>query len=130
MHVKENLLDEDGKIDQKKIDLVARMGGNWYTRARAGMFEVPKPITTLGMGIDAIPEAIRKSTVLTGNDLGKLGNVEKLPSEKEIATFIQNDPAIFTILKTKERRKIHSRAKEYLEKNDPGNAWKLLLAKI
>lgn len=130
MHVKEDLIDEDGKIDQEKIDLVARMGGNWYTRAKMGMFEVPKPLSTRGIGVDAIPEEIRESAVLTGNDLGKLGNVEKLPTRKEIEVFIKADPANIIILETGENRKIHSRAKAYLEQNEPGNAWKLLLAKI
>lgn len=129
MHVKESILDEDGKIDQHKIDLVARMGGNWYSRAREGMFEVPKPLSTLGMGIDAIPKEIRNSEVLSGNDLGKLGNVEKMPSEVEIKAFIEKDSALISILETGEKRKIHSRAKEYLEQNEPENAWKILLAK-
>ena len=70
MHVREEVLDEDGMIDQRKIDLVARMGGNWYTRAAPGLFEVPKPLTRLGIGVDAIPAEIRESRVLTGNDLG------------------------------------------------------------
>src|SRR5690606_19857864 len=71
MHVREDILDPEGKIDQHKIDLVARMGGNWYSRAQMGLFEVPKPLTTLGIGVDAIPEEIRNSSILTGNDLGK-----------------------------------------------------------
>ena len=84
MHINESILDEDGFIDQHKIDLVARMGGNWYSRANLGMFEVPKPLSTLGIGIDAIPVEIRESKTLTGNDLGKLGNVEALPKDEEI----------------------------------------------
>ncbi|HBY66962.1 MAG TPA: flavin reductase, partial [Flavobacteriaceae bacterium] len=70
IHVNEEILDEKEAIDPAKIDTVARMGGNWYSRAKVGMFEVPKPIRTLGIGIDALPEPIRNSSVLTGNDLG------------------------------------------------------------
>ncbi|GHA44848.1 flavin reductase [Salinimicrobium marinum] len=127
MHIKEDVLDEAGFIDQHKIDLVARMGGNWYSRATPGMFEVPKPLSSLGMGIDAIPEEIRKSTILTGNDLGKLGNVEKMPSEEELNAFLEADPKMVSILKN--RNEVHQKAKEYLEKEEPAKAWKILLAK-
>ncbi|WP_424492473.1 flavin reductase family protein [Salinimicrobium sp. GXAS 041] len=127
MHVNEAILGDDGFIDQHKIDLVARMGGNWYSRAKPGMFEVPKPLATLGMGIDAIPEEIRKSTILTGNDLGRLGNVEKVPSEEEILAFGKNEPGLNEILE--DREKVHRKAKEYLDKEEPAAAWKILLAK-
>ncbi len=127
MHINEDVLDEAGFIDQHKIDLVARMGGNWYSRATPGMFEVPKPLSSLGMGIDAIPEEIRKSTILTGNDLGKLGNVEKVPSEEEIRAFLEADEEIISILEN--RDEVHQKAKEYLEKEEPAKAWKILLAK-
>ncbi len=89
MHFDEEILDENGQIDQHKIDLVARMGGNWYSRANMGMFEVPKPLSSLGIGVDQIPENIRSSKVLTGNDLGKLGNVEALPNEEECAALFK-----------------------------------------
>ena len=127
MHINEDVLDETGFIDQHKIDLVARMGGNWYSRATPGMFEVPKPLSNLGMGIDSIPEEIRKSTILTGNDLGKLGNVENVPSEEEINAFLEADPEIVAVLE--KREKVHQKAKEYLEKEEPVKAWKILLAK-
>jgi len=129
MHFDEAVLDETGFIDQHKIDLVARMGGNWYTRAISGMFEVPKPLTTLGIGVDAIDPGIRNSKVLTGNDLGKLGNVEALPSQEEIEKFINEDKSAAAILNSGDTRKIHERAQEYLEKDEPALAWKLLLAK-
>lgn len=80
VHINEEILGEDGTIDQHKIDLVGRMGGNYYVRASGDcLFEVPKPVRNLGIGIDQLPEPIRKSTILTGNDLGMLGNVEELP---------------------------------------------------
>ena len=86
MHIHENALNEHGQIDQTKIDLVARMGGDWYCRANGdALFEVAKPLTTCGIGVDALPEHIRLSHVLTGNDLGKLGNLETLPSAEYCA---------------------------------------------
>ena len=85
IHIKEEILDADGKIDQAKIDLVARLGGDWYCRVTAeNLFKVAKPLTTLGIGVDALPVSVRNSSVLTGNDLGMLGNVEQLPSTEEI----------------------------------------------
>ncbi|CAL67988.1 flavin reductase family protein [Christiangramia forsetii] len=129
MHVKEEILDEDGFIDQHKIDQVARMGGNWYTRAKMGMFEVPKPLSTLGIGVDSMPKDVRTSSVLTGNDLGKLGNVEALPENGEIETFLKTNTTDAELVKTGNTQKIHKQAQTYLEKDQPENAWKILLAK-
>jgi flavin reductase (DIM6/NTAB) family NADH-FMN oxidoreductase RutF len=85
IHIAEHILDEDGKIDQEKIDLVARLGGDWYCRVtKDNLFKVPKPLTSLGIGVDALPVGVRNSFVLTGNDLGMLGNVDSLPSPEEI----------------------------------------------
>ncbi|SHG13724.1 NADH-FMN oxidoreductase RutF, flavin reductase (DIM6/NTAB) family [Salegentibacter echinorum] len=128
VHIQENILDDAGKIDQHKIDQVARMGGNWYTRANLGMFEVEKPLSNLGIGIDAIPSEIKESTILTGNDLGKLGNVEKLPKEAEISAFIAENTDLATLLKSNNRNEIHHRAQLFLEENKIDAAWKLLLA--
>ncbi len=129
MHIREDILDEKGYIDQHKIDLVARMGGNWYTRATPGMFEVPKPLQTLGIGVDAITEEVRNSRYLTGNDLGKLGNVEKLPTAGEVQDFLNGNSALSELVKEGNEEKVHLKAKEYLEENDPTTAWKILLAK-
>jgi len=83
MHIQEDALNEHGQIDQTKIDLVARMGGDWYCRANGeALFELVKPLTICGIGVDALPEHIRLSHILTGNDLGKLGNVEETPSHE------------------------------------------------
>jgi len=128
MHIQKEILDENGTIDQHKIDQVARMGGNWYTRAKLGMFEVKKPLSTLGMGIDAIPLEIRESKVLTGNDLGKLGNVEILPVKEEISAFIAKNKDLAELINTKNIKEIHSRAQLFLEENNTDAAWKLLLA--
>lgn len=85
IHIDESVLNEDKNIDTKKIDLVARMGDNFYCRANGdSLFEVEKPITTIGIGIDQLPVEIKSSKVLTGNDLGLLGSVENLPSEEDI----------------------------------------------
>lgn len=129
MHFDEAILDDEGFIDQHKIDQVARMGGNWYTRAKMGMFEVPKPLSSLGVGVDQIPQEIRNSSVLTGNDLGKLGNVEVLPSSEEINEFIKEDSDASRVVKSGDVQKIHLSAQQYLEKEDPAKAWKILLAK-
>ena len=78
IHISEAVLDENGAIDQHKIDLVARAGGSYYSRARDGFFEIPKPISTIGIGVDAIASEIKNSIILTGNNLGMLGNVAQL----------------------------------------------------
>ena len=130
IHIDASLLDENGQIDQHKIDLVARMGDNWYTRSNRGMFEVTKPITTLGIGVDQLPEHIRNSTILTGNNLGMLANVEKTPSKKEVLDFVDQDENLKEILETKNRRGLEKRAQEYLKNNEVLSAWKVLLANI
>ena len=128
IHIQDNILDEFGKIDQTKIDLVSRLGNNWYSRANLGLFEVEKPITTLGIGVDNIPDFVKNSTVFDGNDLGKLGNVDHLPNQEEINTFVDNNFAIKGILSSDDVQKIHNKAKEFLNINDALSAWKVLLA--
>ena len=128
LHVDENVLDENGAVDQHKIDLVSRMGGNWYSRANMGLFEVEKPLTTLGIGVDAIPDFVKESRVFNGNDLGKLGNVETLPSQEEIDTFVEGSFEVKAVLSADDEDKKYSKAKEYLDKNEVITAWKLLLA--
>ena len=129
IHISEKILDENGAIDQHKIDLVSRLGGNWYSRSNAGLFEVPKPLTTLGIGVDAIPENIRKSSTFNGNDLGKLGNTESLPAPEEIDIFVRQNFAVKGALSSGDVNKKHQKAKEYLDNNDVQSAWKVLLAK-
>ena len=130
IHVSENILDTNGMIDQQKIDLVARLGGNWYTRANKGLFEVEKPLITLGIGVDAIPDFIKESKFFDGNDLGKLGNIETLPTEEEINIFVKNNVAVKGVLSSDDTEKIHLKAKEYLNNNEVLSAWKVLLAKL
>ncbi len=128
IHIHESVLDENGNIDPYKIDLVSRMGGNWYSRANQGLFEVAKPSTTLGIGVDQIPDFIKKSTVFDGNDLGKLGNIEALPTTEEINIFVKQNFAVKGVLSADDILKQHQKAKEYLNQNDVDSAWKVLLA--
>lgn len=129
IHINEAVLDANGIIDPAKIDLVSRLGGNWYSRANQGLFEVEKPLATLGIGVDAIPEFIIESGVFNGNDLGKLGNVEALPNEEEITIFVKQNFEIKAVLSADDEVKKFQLAKEYLDKNESLTAWKVLLAK-
>jgi flavin reductase (DIM6/NTAB) family NADH-FMN oxidoreductase RutF len=129
IHIDEKILDENGAIDQYKIDLVSRLGGNWYSRSNQGLFEVPKPLTTLGIGVDAIPNFVKKSTVFDGNDLGKLGNIEALPTTEEVSIFVNQNFSVKGVLSSDDQEKVHLEAKKYLNNNDVLSAWKVLLAK-
>lgn len=129
MHINEDILDADGMIDPIKIDLVSRLGANWYSRAKEGLFEVEKPLATLGIGVDSIPEFVKESAVFNGNDLGKLGNVEALPTEEEITIFVKQNFGVKGVLSADDEVKKHQLAKEYLDKNEVLTAWKVLLAK-
>jgi flavin reductase (DIM6/NTAB) family NADH-FMN oxidoreductase RutF len=123
IHIDESILDEKKLIDQQKIDLVARMGGNWYCRAHGdALFEIEKPITTIGIGVDVIPSDVRNSSVLTGNNLGQLGNVEVLPTKEEIEAFSKNLNTSF-----KNDIEKHQYAKTLLDINKVHEAWCVLL---
>jgi flavin reductase (DIM6/NTAB) family NADH-FMN oxidoreductase RutF len=128
IHIDESILDENGAIDPVKIDLVSRLGGNWYSRANSGLFEVEKPLATLGIGVDSIPEKIKQSGVFDGNDFGKLGNIESLPSNEEITIFVKENFEIKAVLSADDTEKLYQLAKTYLDKNEINTAWKVLLA--
>ena len=128
IHIHEAVLDEAGMIDQRKIDLVARMGGNWYSRSNEGMFEVEKPLTTLGIGVDMIPDFIKESPFFNGNDLGKLGNIENIPTEEEISIFVKENFEVKAVLSSDDSDTIFQKAKEYVDNGKALDAWKLLLA--
>ena len=133
LHISEDVLNEDQMVDQKKIDLVARMGGNWYCRAdQNSMFEIEKPITTCGIGYDQIPEEIRNSKVLTGNDIGQLGGIEELPNETDVNEYklmTLSDLFIeFEDNATQLELELHKLSKKLLEKNKLEEAWLTLLA--
>jgi len=129
MHIDDHVLNEQGRIDPHKIDLVARMGGDYYCRASgAAVFEVAKPNTELGIGIDALPETIRHSHILNGNHLGILGNVTAIP----ILGDISEDPRLAQILsdfsdKAARTDALHQYAKELIDSGDTGKAWQVLL---
>ena len=133
MHIAEYILNDKQMIDQEKIDLVARMGGDWYCRTdKNSMFEITKPITTKGIGFDQMPEEIKNSTILSGNDLGKLGGIENLPDETEVNDFkLVELSEIFIELEddaTALEIALHNKAKEFLSKNELDAAWKTLLS--
>lgn len=133
MHINEDIIGDDDRIDVAKIDLVARCGGNWYSRANAAsLFEVQKPLTTLGIGVDAIAEDIRFSKILTGNDLGMLGNVENLPDETAVNEYKLTTLAELFIdfedNQVKLEKELHKFAHDLLSKGEVEEAWMTLLA--
>ncbi len=133
IHISESVLDENGMIDQHKIDLVSRMGGNWYCRAdENSMFEITKPITTCGIGFDALPLDLRNSKILTGNDLGHLAGIEELPNETDVNEYklIQLSELFITLEEepSKLENELHIRAKELLKENKLNEAWLTLLS--
>lgn len=133
MHINDNILNEKNQIDPHKIDLVARMGGDFYCRASgAAVFEVAKPNTQLGIGVDALPESIRNSNILTGNNLGQLANVNELPFVD--ATFnddkLKNIIQYFSINPDEMDKELHRYAKELLDAGKVNEAWQVLLADV
>jgi flavin reductase (DIM6/NTAB) family NADH-FMN oxidoreductase RutF len=128
LHIKETVLDTDGKIDANKIDAVARMGGNWYNRSREGMFEVIKPIKTRGIGVDALPKSIKNSKILSGNDLGVLGNSEKIPTSSEVKEYLNLEAEKSVDIQTSNKENIQKQAQNMLQKGNVLEAFKLLLA--
>lgn len=128
LHIKETVLDADGKIDANKIDAVARMGGNWYNRSREGMFEVIKPIKTRGIGVDALPKSIKNSKILSGNDLGVLGNSEKIPTSSEVKEYLNLEAEKSVDIQTSNKENIQKQAQNMLQKGNVLEAFKLLLA--
>ncbi len=128
LHIDTDVLDKDGAIDQNKLDLVARAGGSYYSRAKKGFFEIPKPLTTLGIGVDSFPEFVKNSMVLTGNDLGMLANVEALPTEESVKHFVKDIGGRYPNIKTATHREKHKLARNYLSFGDVESAWKILLS--
>jgi flavin reductase (DIM6/NTAB) family NADH-FMN oxidoreductase RutF len=117
IHISESVLDQKGMIDQEKIDLVSRMGGNWYCRANGeSLFEVDKPLTAIGIGVDALPAKIKMCKELTGNDLGILGNLQSIPNDEEMTHELTNLSENLTI----------RFAKQLLTANKPITAYAVL----
>ncbi|MDJ1496449.1 flavin reductase family protein [Cytophagaceae bacterium DM2B3-1] len=134
VHVKEEVLDASGKrADPRALDLVARMGGDYYAHiANESLFIVPKPNQKKGIGVDQIPFRIRNSRILSGNNLGRLGNTEVMPDKDAVSAFA-NDPRIAEIFERFSHHTesledhLHQLAKELLEAGQVDDAWKTLL---
>lgn len=130
MHISKTYLDKDGHLDTFKLELVARMGGNWYCRATEGaLFEIPKPIRKKGIGVDQLPDSIRMSEVLTGNDLGRLANVESLPLKAEVEVLFQ-DAKIQDLLDQDTFLALHKLAQAELKQGNTVNALKILMVEV
>lgn len=131
MHIDDSLLDENKKIDQRKINHVARLGGDWYCVVNEqNLFQVEKPNTQLGIGVDALPAAIRNSSLLTGNELGQLGNVHTLPTidpafdDDHLKQIIQ----YYSLNPEEMEKELHHYAKKLLAAGKVQEAWQILLA--
>jgi flavin reductase (DIM6/NTAB) family NADH-FMN oxidoreductase RutF len=134
MHIANDVMTATGQIDQHKIDLVARAGSDWYVRASQGLFEVQKPNRNLGMGVDQLPDEIRFSKILTGNDIGILANELTFPDADSIEVFkrmnkeLQKIHADFKDDETSLKNALHKLAHQYLEKGKVVDGWKVLLS--
>lgn len=132
LHIQKQYLTKEGKLDTIMLDLVARMGGSWYARASAdALFEIPKPLRTKGMGVDQLPSSITNSNVLTGNNIGRLGNLETLPTQDEIDAIAKTSDVV-KILKSKLSKELeieflHKLSKEWLELGRITDAASLLM---
>lgn len=131
MHIDDSILDENGKIDQTKLHHVARLGGDWYCKVNEqNLFKVAKPNTQLGIGVDALPESIRNSHILTGNNLGQLANVHEMPfvdpafSDERLTNIVQ----YYAINPDDMDKELHRYAKELLDAGKVNEAWQVLLA--
>lgn len=127
-HIADEVLNDDLTINQEALDLVARAGGSYYSRAKAGFFEIPKPLINIGIGVNSMPEHIKNSMILTGNDLGMLGNVSALPTLEEISAFVNDVSTRYPNIATMTHRERQTIARNYLSFGDVESAWKLLLS--
>jgi flavin reductase (DIM6/NTAB) family NADH-FMN oxidoreductase RutF len=126
IHLDEGVADENGHINPTKINLVGRMGGDWYCRInKENIFKVAKPLRRQGIGLDQLPMAISSSNILSGNDLAMLANVEEIPSVNEYQHVLtQQEREEFVLLDNAER---HIRAQKYLQTGEILKAWICLL---
>ena len=133
MHISDAILNEEGKIDQEKIHHIARLGGDWYCKVdSSNLFKVNKPNTQLGIGVDCLPESIRQSTILTGNNLAQLGNLKELPMVDPAFTDerLKNIILYYSIDPNEMENELHYYAKELLDAEKVLDAWQVLLATI
>jgi flavin reductase (DIM6/NTAB) family NADH-FMN oxidoreductase RutF len=136
VHISEKVLDKQGSIDPYKLDSVGRMGGNWYCRAQGeALFEIAKPLREKGIGIDQMPDNVKHSEVLTGNHLGKLGNISKLPLAEEVADYantksMQDFKKRFSLDISSYQYHLHEFARNLLDEGKVQEAWKVLLQEL
>jgi len=131
MHIDESILDETGKIDQTKLHHVARLGGDWYCKVdESSLFKVTKPNTQLGIGFDSLPESIRRSEILSANNLGQLANVHEMPFVDPAFTDdrLKNIIQYYSINPDEMDKELHTYAKELLDAGKVIEAWQILLA--
>lgn len=133
LHIDDALLDAQQKIDPRQLPLVARLGGDWYSVVNEqSLFQVPKPNTQLGMGIDSLPSSIRSSKILSGNNLGQLANCTGIPlvdpsfQDDHLQHIIQ----YFSVNPEEMEKELHTYAQQLLEKGDTTAAWQVLLAGV
>ena len=131
LHIDNSLLDENGKMDQRRINHVARLGGDWYCVVNeSNLFEVQKPIKELGIGVDALPESIRTSKILSGNNLGQLANVKEMPlidpafDDNHLKEIIQ----YYSVSPEEMEKELHVYAKKLLDEGKLKEAWQVLLS--
>jgi len=131
IHIDDSLLDENNKLDQRKINHIARLGADWYCVVNEqNLFRVEKPNTQLGIGVDQLPKAIRQSTILTGNDLGQLANVTEMPvidpvfNDSHLKQIIQ----YYSVSPDEMEKELHRYAQKLLKQGERDAAWQVLLA--
>jgi flavin reductase (DIM6/NTAB) family NADH-FMN oxidoreductase RutF len=133
MHIDDNIIDDAKKIDQQKINHIARLGGDWYCKVdTSNLFKVPKPNTMLGIGVDALPQSVRNSNILTANDLGMLANVHKMPDVDPAFTddTLKNNIHYYSLDPADMEKELHLYSHQLLQQNKVNEAWQVLLAII
>ena len=131
MHIDDNILNTEGKIDQTKMHHVARLGGDWYCKVdETNLFKVEKPNMQLGIGVDVLPASIKKSTILSGNNLGQLANVNEIPFIDVAFTddTLKNIIQYYSINPDEMEKELHRYAKKLLDAGRVNEAWQILLA--
>ena len=128
LHISDEVMNKDDTINQEALDLVARAGGSYYSRAKSGFFEIPKPIRTMGIGVDTMPGHVKNSMILTGNNLGLLANVEALPNKEAVGEFIKDISERYPDIKNASHRDKHKLAQNYLSYGDVESACTSLLS--
>jgi flavin reductase (DIM6/NTAB) family NADH-FMN oxidoreductase RutF len=131
MHIKDEILNEAGLIDQRKLNHVARLGGDWYCKVDASnLFQVAKPNIKVGIGLDELPENIRNSKILSGNHLGQLGNVYELPMIDPAFDddTLKNIFQYYSVNPEEMEKELHLYAKQLLDNGKVAEAWQVLLA--